>query len=601
MQTIIGFSYKAPRPVAQILAGLERVKDYYSSLSQIGLELKGWVSPTNGLAALVPSKAPSNWPMWWEDGDLTIATLYAPLGWRRIIDQRSMEIAPRALLEALQRRPQLVAELSPPFALFSLDKSASSLQVVNDGLGYARVYRHDSADASVIASRVEAASIFLGEAPALDMTGWQSLAGSGWFMGDTTPLAKVTHLRPGSTITWSNDHPSGKARYFDSLGQWTGHRFQSLDEAGAAVADDLLNFADEVSNLWNDRPTLHLSGGRDSRAAAAGFVSAGIPAKFHTVASLKGELDVAATLLETVGREADHSIVEERDTSATGDIVARTVRLQQGYGGIYGPAGVKQGKFSGFTKTLPVVTGAAGEIARGNFYKGAVLDRIRKRGRKGAFERLSSLYAFHGCVRPEVRERVDEYIEKVLGEARRNGLDDVSVLDYFYLSERLRRWSNASSKLGTLTPLASPAYIRGAFSQNPEQKLAEQFHLDIIARLVPAWRSVPFYKAKPEDTAKRTRPWLWNSGDKARAEEVIRSPDRWEDLFVPADVKQVWTEALAGAGAGRHEIIIQRVIWKHAFEDTLFLIGEACRAKVEPRYYVAEPGDEHDFQPIMPR
>lgn len=601
MQTIIGFSFKKPRHVAEILAGLERLKSYYSELSRENLELKGWVSPTRGLAALVPKNPPSNWPMWSDEADLTVATQYVPLGWKRVVPNCPLASAPEQLFKTLQRQPHLIGGLSPPFALFALDKRSLSLHVINDGLGYARVYNYENSEASVIASRVEAASIFLGDAPAISQPGWRTLSGCGWFMGDTTSLAGVTQLSPGTIAEWSDTKPTGDFVRFDALSYWTGCKFLSKESASEAVAEELLNFSSEVSALWNSPPTLHLSGGRDSRAAAAAFVSGGVPARFHTVASLKGELEIAEKLLAAVGRESDHGIVMEHDSSVTGDVVDRTVRLQQAYGGIYGPAGVKQPLFAGFTGTKPVVTGAAGEIARGNYYKANFLNRIRSAGPKGSFERLSNLYAFHGCVRPEVREEVDAFIHTTLMDAEKRGITDAHVLDYFYLVERLRRWSNASTKIGTLTPLASPAYIQGAFSQTPEEKLAEEFHLSVISRLVPAWRDIPFYKAMPEDVAKRTRPWIWNSGDNLRVQEIINSPDRWEDFFLPTEVRQLWEEAVSGGGAGRHEIVIHRVIWRYAFDQMLVEISRASLPSPNPHeYYLEQARDGLAFQRIAP-
>ncbi|MGO3648234.1 hypothetical protein [Agrococcus casei] len=527
MQTIVAYRFTAPRSRSEILAAVNRVISHYSKLSKVRVRLEGVVGSQTGLFALVPERAPSNWPMWRDSGDTTVASAYVPIGWRKLLGDMNIQEGPLALAKLLDDKPERVAELAPPFALFSLHKPSGTVRIVNDGLGYGRVYEYDEPDATILSTRADAAQILLGTASTANNDGWKSLSGCGWFMGDLTPFAKVRHLAPGMQVCLESGSAKTRRRQYDAIGNWVMPSSISHADPSTAAAEELYEFAREVSELWDTPPTVHLSGGRDSRATAAAFVAAGSPARFHTVASLQGELDVATQLLQVVDREGDHSIVREKDTSTSGNIIDRASSLQLAYGGVYGPAGVKQSMFQGFGNTYPVVTGAAGEIARGNFYKGNFLKTIRAGGATGPRDRLKRLYAFHGGVRDGVAELVGSHIDRALEAADAHGVTDVSTLDYFYLVERLRRWSNASCKLGTLTPLATPSYIRGAFSQEPETKLDEHYHLGIISKLVPAWKDIPFYKARPEDNRSRTRPWMWNSGDRPFAETVVHDPEPW--------------------------------------------------------------------------
>lgn len=566
MQTIVAYRYSKPQPLDRVLHGVERVLTHYSGLSKSPMNLVGYVGSQLGLFALVPTRAPSNWPMWSEAPDKIVATAYAPIGWKRMLGNIALQEAPQRLHELLLAQPNRVADLAPPFAMFGLDKKREQLSVVNDGLGYSRVYESTMDGTVILSSRPEASGLMLGTPLEQDTDGWKTLAGCGWFMGDTTPFLGVRHLPPGTQVHLGTGERDIRYRRYDAIGEWVTSGDSDPQKSSQSVALELHNYAVEVSELWDTPPTVHLSGGRDSRATAAAFVSAGSPARFHTVASLQGELDVAAELLDKVGRSEDHNVVREKDTSTSGNIVERALALQTAYGAIYGPAGTKATKFSGFGATYPVVTGAAGEIARGNFYKGNFLKRIRDEGPLGPTHRLQKLYAFHGGVHETVSETVNMHIERSLAQAEAHGVTDLSTLDYFYLVERLRRWSNASCKLGTLTPLASPYYIRGAFAQSPESKLEEHYHLNIIEALVPEWAKVPFYKARPEDTRARTRPWLWNSGDRPFAEAVLNEPSAWDEYFSAPAVEQIWNEAITELGGSRHEMLIQRIIWVYAFK-----------------------------------
>lgn len=597
MQTIVAYRYPSPQPLERILEGVNRVATHYSSLSKVPLKLVGSLGEQAGLFALVPTRPASNWPMWSETPQEMIATAYVPIGWRRLLGDIPLQDGPRQLHDMLRREPERVAEVAPPFALFALDKSSGMISVINDGLGYSRIYESNTEDATIFSSRADAPALFVGVPPQQSDEGWKTLAGCGWFMGDTTPYRGVQHLAPGSQVFLGSGINNIRRRQHDAIGDWVSSGESDPLRASQSVASELHNYAVEVASLWDTPPTVHLSGGRDSRATAAAFVSAESPARFHTVASLQGELDVATELLAKVGRAEDHNIVREKDTSTSGNIVERALSLQLAYGAIYGPAGSKASKFTGFGSTYPVVTGAAGEIARGNFYKGNFLKRIREEGLQGPRDRLQKLYAFHGAVHDTVSGAVNSHIERALEQANVHGVTDVSTLDYFYLVERLRRWSNASCKLGTLTPLASPYYIRGAFAQSPESKLDEHYHLNIIQALVPEWADVPFYKARPEDARARTRPWLWDSGDRAFAEAVINEPSAWDEYFIPREVDVIWGEALTGKGGSRHEMLIQRLIWVYAFKLTLQELRDKALGAGSFSIQASEP-DFHGFVDI---
>ena len=535
------------------------------------------LAPRVGLAALTGAEGLITWPEWQAADDRVAATVHVPFGWRRLLGSHPIEIAPLSLMDRILGDRSSILELTPPFALLSLDARTATLDVVNDGLGYVRLYVLEDAAGMVLSSRLGAIPIFRGYSPSSYLRGWQSSGAAGWFMGDATPIEGIVQLSPGTHL-----HASPRKRpamtQFDAIKVWTEPRDGSPED-GDATREQLLRYADDVGEVWAEAPSIQLSGGRDSRAAAAGFVARRVPATFRTVASLDGELKIARQLLKRVGRSADHVVVRERDVSATGDIRERAASLHRAFDGVYGPAGLRQPKMRGFGARRPTVTGAAGEIARGNFYKGAILDTIVKRGSEGPFLRLDRLYAVYGGVNADARATVSEAIRRALQLGLDDGLEGPALLDYFYLTERLRRWANTSSRIGTLTPLATPAYVRAAFDQSPEAKLDERFHLGVITSLVPEWRGVGFYKAKPADTARMTRPRMWATDDRLAVAEVLDGPERWNDVFDATAIRELWAEVIAGEGVTRHETVLQRLIWRATYEDHLAVLAIAARAE----------------------
>jgi hypothetical protein len=118
--------------------------------------------------------------------------------------------------------------------------------------------------------------------------------------------------------------------------------------------------------------------------------------------------------------------------------------------------------------------------------------------------------------------------------------------------------------------------VRAAFDQPPEAKLAESFHLEVIAELVPEWRGVAFYKASPSDTAGMTRPRLWQTGDAVGATEILKQRELWDDVFDPAAMESIWQEVLDGVGRTPHETVLHRLIWRATYEEHLKVLGGAA-------------------------
>ena len=112
-----------------------------------------------------------------------------------------------------------------------------------------------------------------------------------------------------------------------------------LDDAAAAAADEARAQATTAGELWRGGATVDLSGGRDSRVAAAAAVAAGIDARFHTSDKTPGEADVARELVRLAPRPLRHGVrhVEGEDSTPAAALMERALRLHLLHDGMRHP------------------------------------------------------------------------------------------------------------------------------------------------------------------------------------------------------------------------------------------------------------------------
>src|SRR5262249_4412092 len=181
--------------------------------------------------------------------------------------------------------------------------------IINDGLGYARIYEMRFGGGWVWSNRPGACPLFAGRNPAVNELGWHSLATVGWFMGDTTPFADVSLVERGSVITVSLATAERRVERCDALAAWVSPR-PTHGASGEEVAAGLTETIRDACELWPRTPQIDLTGGRDSRRVAAAAVAAGIDAEYRTVRTYDGEVATAQELVRLAPRPMPHQIKE---------------------------------------------------------------------------------------------------------------------------------------------------------------------------------------------------------------------------------------------------------------------------------------------------
>ncbi|MEU4184070.1 hypothetical protein AB0E57_13210, partial [Micrococcus luteus] len=239
-------------------------------------------------------------------------------------------------------------------------------------------------------------------------------------------------------------------------------------------------------------------------------------------------------------------------------------------------------------KSLGAVThlaigGAGGEVAHGHFYPADVLqlDALPLQRKIQAFgDRLQvRLTPTAGPAEP-ARAAVAQQIERVLRTAVHGGIENATMLDYFYLDERLRRWGTTGERSGVVSPLLIPSFVRAAFALDPAQRVDNALHCELVRRLVPEWADTPFFK--PSQPAPRRAParirCLADAPDRALVEQLVAEVEG----FDPRALNTLWAASVAGASSAAGEATLRQALWRATFDEHLAEVNHHLPAESTP-------------------
>jgi hypothetical protein len=576
MKTVLIYKFDDPVSVNEIEASLVRVKHHYYQQHKINFQVSGdgWTDPQLGVFIWDDADSPLRWPSWSENDVVGIATVNPPVNWEDICETSNIDEAPFRLVEKLGTHSTFISTLSPPFVLSAYERNQKKITIFTDAIGVGRLYELRTDRGWVWSNRLGALPIFAGIEPQIDQNAWSIFAGTGWFMGQTTPLQGVRRVKPSTKITI--DASSNKPRIVEQLGALSeyvsprGIKDPNIEE----IADNIKKCIKSFSTLWGVPLEVDLSGGKDSRVGAAAILASHLDdIRFKTIGTLQGEVDIAKALMEGVNQSDKHIVTERIDPSLSSSLLERVLVLHHEFDGDYTPITMNHAvdpdtHFS--TREFVSIQGAGGEIAHGNYYASQRwLDKILSMGENGPSTRITNYLSVLGCVPPQVHNLVHQQVYEVFSEAKDLGISGLSQLDYFYLVERFRRWAPIGGHVDRYSPFLAPSFLRAAYDLQPEQRLENSLHTQLIESMVPEWKDVPFFKASPKDVDERTlkKKRMWQTGDKDLVEEILAQPATWNDVFVVEDVVELWNQAKTAGIPNSKAALFQRVIWRAVFEE----------------------------------
>jgi hypothetical protein len=432
----------------------------------------------------------------------------------------------------------------------------------------------------VWSNRLGALPLFAGIRPEADRSGWQNVAAAGWCLGATTVLRGATKLRGGSVVRvrpmadrLEIDHVETAAR-----ARIASLREMSTEEAADAAAAAALECAADVGKLWSAPIAVDLSGGRDSRIAAAAALAAGLEAVFQTVDAEPGELEIATKLVRTAGRPLSHVTLASRPTVEE-TLPERLRLLHRHHDGMLDPRHSSSAPIeplhTGYAG--PAISGHGGELGYGFYYQSRTqLRNLRGKGMTRMVRRLMLLARRGGAARPDAYRAYRGEVERTLAEGQSLGLSGPRLLDYFCLAERLPNHSALGERSDRYSACCTPQFLRAGLDLRPGDRRDLALHHAVIARLAPQWQAIPFFTGARTEL-NGTRSWE-REPDAAWLERVVFGDESWHDLYDPDAVRQRWRDARAGLGTAHHERLFTRIAWRASFEEHLGLLARRAAA-----------------------
>ena len=451
-------------------------------------------------------------------------------------------------------------------------------------------------------NRLGALPIFAGAEPEPDERGWSLFAAAGWFIADATPIRGTTRWRRGRRSGCA-PAPGAPARTSTTTvtraaGELAGRHEAYFRGAVDEAANQAIGLARDLAELFDEPPTVDLSGGRDSRDLARpppsppGSTAASPPATRSPASSR------SPSSWSTAPHPLEH-LVTRPETDPDDDLRRRVAPSTWSTTGCE-TRRRSAGRWScrPVEPTRPTLSGDGGEIARGFYYPSpGCSPRSKRAARRASPSGSSRRVAEHAAAHRDAYRAYRAEVERALDEGRRHGLAGAGLLDYFYLVHRLAYRSGLGARGGRYSACLTPAFVRAAFDLTPEQRLEGKLHHDLIARLAPAGSEAPLVEpADPDPDPDVPECGLWGvlrdvhrariwerPGDAEAVEEMIADGKAWPELFRRRPVRKAWKEARAGKGHQHWEAVFNRIAWREGFEEHLRELARAATAELSAR------------------
>jgi hypothetical protein len=582
--TLVAWASERPRDPDWVEQALGRVGDHYGALLAERPALGRHILVSSGIALWQRPDARLRWPLWMEEGPLAAASTGPVTGWGAIAGAQPVERAALPLARGILADPGRAAVLDPPFVFAASDAEARRIVVVNDFLGAGRLYQLLGEGFAVWSNRLGALPLFAGLRPRPDERAWRVFAAAGWFLGETTPIEGATKVRPASTISIA-DSPAGarvevaetgaRRRLVEPRPAGLGRHGRLVAASAASAAEHARAQATEAAAAWSVPLAISLTGGRDSRVSAAAAIAAGIDATYNTGDQVPGELDTVKELIAAAPREMPHTVNRpEPESEPQDELLERAGAIHLVHDGMRNPQELRRQTVLPHAAELPpTFSGHGGELGHGFYYgRKQKLRRIEKAGEQGPIAQLErNARAKHSAA---VEAAYAEYLaecERTLGEGRAFGLEGPALLDWYYMAQRLPYRSGLGARTGRTSACVSHTFVRGAFDLRPADRLDARLHREVIAQLVPEWRTVGFFSGGDEDAMPEvTRRRIWErEREAAVVEELIAGGGSWTELFDPERIRAMWAEVRRGEGSADYEHVFDRIVWRAAFETHL--------------------------------
>lgn len=292
----------------------------------------------------------------------------------------------------------------------------------------------------------------------LDATACQEFLHTGVLYQDRTLFNEVRKLSAGTVYWFAGKELRNQHRYWDA----SEFEPESLDghHAVSLLWESLTRAVKKISRVFK-RPVCDLTGGYDSRALVAAFLSAAGPTFEATVSGPADSADsvVSKGLASLAG-------LAHRRFDTNGLITLADVKNALFFtDGEYDL--VEYARILSIHRALAAefnisINGSFGELARGYWWE-LLVPRTGKRGRLSAAKLARSRYVprngLHSLFRAEIKLRLVPHFAEVIEQTNRGLFDTPNTfqMDHAYLKMRMQRWQGRiASSTNRLWPCLSP-------------------------------------------------------------------------------------------------------------------------------------------------
>ena len=499
-----------------------------------------------------------NAPTWLEDEHGVLALSQPPVSFVRDVAQSEW---PRWALTSL-RSDDGRRGVHPGYTGISLWRDGG-MEMWCDVFGFSRNYVVHNRDFVAVGNHIGMVSLFSSARLEVDQFGADVLSQVGFWPLDNSPISDVRRLGPGEVIAVGIHDEVSRRRYATEEEYFGfGDPGPDLDSVAASLALSTSN----AGALMMSVPTIHLSGGQDSRLTAAAWIAGGRPGRLSTVGNLQGEVDVATSLVGLLKAERSleargltHRITTTNPKrTATFSVEDRLAAALRQWDGDFAPGNLRAPIVRPPRKSVLTIGGGNGEIMHPMYYGSErILQLVRAMDHPVL--RISKAFAPRYNV-TRVAESTQSFLEGMAQSMRSIGQNDATSLNVFQMMSKYRRWLNSQLTGTSFVLLANPLFVRAAMSLTPEQRLERFMQGEMAKRLVPQWGGHPYYKASPGDFKKSeivqdSRIWNTSPGS---MERMLKDHEEWKMWFDESLMLALQDEVRSGSAGAVHESTLSK-------------------------------------------
>ncbi|MGH9848255.1 MAG: hypothetical protein ACREBD_00225 [Blastocatellia bacterium] len=361
----------------------------------------------------------------------------------------------------------------------------------------------------------------------LDATGCEEFLRTGVVYEDRTLFREVKKLAPATVYRFAHGKLSGAQSYWRMI-DLNPEAFKG-EKAVEQLGEKLISAVKRIARVYPN-PVCDLTGGYDSRAIVAAFMSAG--AAFETTVTGAGndaDVVISKRLSKLIGTPNWHF---EPEGEFSFDHLRQALQLTDGECDL-----VEYARIHSLHRKLSVdfdasINGSYGEIARGYWWWELLFPKTGKREQIDLYKLASKRYATDPCspqlFPPGLGLDLVEHFAVMISRLNRGLIDwpNTAQMDHAYLMLRMQRWhGRIASSTDQIWPCLSPYIFRSvldtALQTSVGARKNSRLVRHLLSRLQPrlaAYPLEPGYPAMPLDLKSWPRflPAFWHYAGKLR-------------------------------------------------------------------------------------